>query len=119
MKRAALALVAVALGTAPTVADANGSSYVQVVEKEYSLVLSRQSVRRGTVAVEAINFGMDAHNLALRKTATGAPIIRFPKLLHGSHADRTLKLARGRYTMWCTLSDHRKRGMVATLVVTV
>lgn len=99
-------------------AGASGGSYVQVVEKEYSLVLSRQSVRRGTVVLELINFGMDAHNLALRKTTTGAPTIRFPKIFRGAHVDRTLKLARGRYTLWCTLSDHRKRGMVATLTVT-
>ena len=116
MKAAALVLVGAAL-MAPAAADAGAASYVQVVEKEYSLVLSRQSVRSGSVTLEAINFGMDAHNLALRKTTKGAPTIRFRKLFHGAHADRTLKLAPGRYTLWCTLADHRKRGMVATLVV--
>lgn len=117
MKRAALVLVAAVLG-APSVADAGSAdAYVQVVEKEYSLVLSRQSVHSGSMTLEAINFGMDAHNLALRKTTKGAPTIRFRKLFHGAHVDRTLKLAPGRYTLWSTLADHRKRGMVATLVV--
>jgi hypothetical protein len=117
MKWAAFVLAAAALFV-PAAADAGSAgSYVQVVEKEYSLVLSRQSVRSGSVTLEAINFGMDAHNLALRKTSKGAPTIRFRKLFHGAHIDRALKLAPGRYTLWCTLSDHRKRGMVATLVV--
>jgi hypothetical protein len=117
VKRAALVLVAAAL-LIPAAADAGSAgSYLQVVEKEYSLVLSRQSVRSGSVTLEAINFGMDEHNLALRKTTKGAPTIRFRKLFHGAHVDRTLKLAPGRYTLWCTLADHRKRGMVATLVV--
>ena len=117
MKRAVLVLVAAALAV-PAAADAGSeASYVQVVEKEYSLVLSRQSVRSGSVTLETINFGMDAHNLAVRKNTKGAPTIRFRKLFHGAHADRTLKLAPGRYTLWCTLSDHRKRGMIATLVV--
>ena len=117
MKSLALAVVAVALCATTAPAGVSSASYVQVVEKEYSLVLSRQSVRRGTVALEAINFGMDAHNLALRKIAPGARTVRFPKLFRAQHADRTLRLTPGRYTLWCTLADHRKRGMVATLVV--
>ena len=116
MKRSALVLVGAALAI-PAAADAGSeASYIQIVEKEYSLLLSRQSVRSGSVTLEAINFGMDAHNLALRKTTKGAPTIRFRKLFHGAHADRTLKLVPGRYTVRCTLADHRKRGMVATLV---
>jgi plastocyanin len=117
VKSLALTVVALALCTTTAPACASSASYVQVVEKEYSLILSRQTVRRGTVALEAINFGMDAHNLALRKIAPGAPTVRFPKLFRTQHADRTLRLTPGRYTLWCTLADHRKRGMVATLVV--
>ena len=117
MKSLALAVAALAACATTAPAGVSSASYVQVVEKEYSLVLSRQTVRRGTVALEAINFGMDAHNLALRKTVPGAPTLRFPKLFRAQHADRTLRLTPGRYTLWCTLADHRKRGMVATLVV--
>jgi len=87
------------------------------VEKEWSLVLSRQSVRSGPVIVELVNFGMDAHNLAVRKAAPGAKVLRFARLFHGAHAERTLRLTTGRYTLWCSLPGHRGRGMVATLVV--
>ena len=118
MKRSGLILVALALGLLPASADARDPSYVQVVEKEWSLVLSRQSVRSGTVILEVINFGMDAHNLAVQKKASRAKIVRFAKLFHGSRADRTLRLTPGRYTLWCSLPGHRARGMLATLVVT-
>ncbi len=95
------------------------SAYVQVVEKEWSLVLSRQRIRSGQAIVEAVNFGMDAHNLALRRAVPGAKVVRLPTIDHGEHVDRTLRLAAGRYTLWCTLPGHRGRGMAATLVVTL
>jgi hypothetical protein len=118
VRRGALLLTALCLGLLPGAADARDPSYVQVVEKEWSLVFSRQSVRSGTVILEVINFGMDAHNLAVRKHTPGATTIRFAKLFHGARADRTLRLVPGRYTLWCTLPGHRGRGMTATLLVT-
>ena len=33
-------------------------------------------------------------------------------------ADQILRLTRGRYTFYCTVSDHRERGMGGTLLVT-
>ena len=122
MKRCALLLVGlslvVLLALLPAGAAARDPSYVQVVEKEWSLVLSRQSVRAGTVIVETVNFGMDAHNLAVQKRSPGAKIVRFAKIFHGARTERTLRLAPGRYSLWCTLPHHRSRGMFATLVVT-
>lgn len=117
MRRGTLLLVVAALALLPATADARDPSYVQVVEKEWSLVLSRQSVRSGAVIVELVNFGMDAHNLAVQKKVAGAKIVRFAKIFHGARAERTLRLTAGRYTLWCSLPGHRGRGMVATLVV--
>ena len=117
MKRFLALAVTLALGTLPSVAHARNPAFVQVTEKEWSLTLSRQRVRSGQVVLEAVNFGMDAHNLALRRAVSGARVVRLPLIGHGEHVDRTLKLAAGRYTLWCTLPGHRGRGMVATLVV--
>ena len=118
MKTALTLVAAVCAGAVPASANAREPSYVQVVEKEWSLVLSRPRVRSGSVLVEAVNFGMDAHNLALRKAVSGARAVRLPTIDHGDHVDRALRLTPGRYTLWCALPGHRARGMVATLVVT-
>ncbi len=49
--------------------QASAVSFVQVVQKEFTLTLSRPAVQRGTVSVELVNFGMDAHDLiVLKKT---------------------------------------------------
>jgi hypothetical protein len=117
--RLAGALLALALAALAQAAGAaaRGPSFVQVTEKEWSLVLSRQSVRSGAVVVELLNFGMDAHNLALLRKTPGAKAVRWPRLSHNGRAERTLRLQPGRYALWCTLPGHRARGMSAVLTV--
>jgi hypothetical protein len=100
-----------------TVADTRQPSRVQVVEKEFLLTLSRQRVLSGAVIVQVINFGMDNHDLLLQSNVKGSKPIRFEQLAPGAHATRTLKLASGRYTLWCSLPGHRQRGMVTRLIV--
>ena len=115
------ALTALGCALALLAADpgaAREPSSLQVVESEWSLALSRPRVHAGTVYAEAVNAGQDAHDLALRRDAPGAKTVRFRSLARSAHADRVLRLAPGRYTLWCTLPGHRARGMVATLVVT-
>ena len=49
--------------------------------------------------------------------AAGARTFRLrPTLPHGVR-ELELRLVPGRYALWCTLADHRARGMRATLVV--
>ena len=93
-------------------------SFVQVTEKEFTLTLSRQSVRTGSVSVELLNFGMDNHDLVIKGTKSGSKPIRFRQLSPRGRAERTLRLTPGRYTLWCSLANHRARGMHATLRVT-
>jgi plastocyanin len=115
----ALAALLTAVGTAtiPAEAGTRGISFVQVVQKEFSLTLSRTSVRPGTVSVELVNFGMDGHDLVVLKHAPGAKPIRFTRIDPKTRVDRTLRLTTGRYALWCSIADHRARGMRATLVV--
>jgi hypothetical protein len=89
---------------------------VQVVAQEFSYSLSRARVTAGYVIVELVNRGQDAHDLDLRRIG-GTRIVRFPTVQPGQVVDRELKLAPGRYRLWCAVADHRERGMHAVLRV--
>jgi len=90
---------------------------VQVSADEFTLALSRPSIRSGPAIVELVNYGEDAHDLALRRLAAGARTYRIAATR--PHGVRALEagLAPGRYALWCTLPGHRAKGMRATLVV--
>jgi hypothetical protein len=90
---------------------------VQVVAQEFRLSLSRRRVRAGTVVVELVDAGQDAHDLRLQRTG-GGRVFSWPTLRPGGHLDRELKLRPGRYSLWCSLPGHRALGMEAVLVVT-
>jgi plastocyanin len=114
---AALAALAAAVVGLPPAGATRQVSFVQVVQKEFTLTLSRPAVQRGTVSVELVNFGMDAHDLIVLKKAPGAKPVVFKRLDPRGRTNRTLKLTAGRYSLWCSIADHRSRGMRATLVV--
>ena len=109
--------VPVAAGALPACADAGGPAYVQVVEKEYMLTLSRLRVPSGTVILQVINFGMDNHDLVVQPSAKGAKPIAFKLLAPNERVTKTLHLTAGRYTLSCSVPGHRQYGMVARLTV--
>ena len=112
MKLLALVAAACALslgGSAP--------ARVQVVAKEYSFALSRVHVRAGTATIELANFGQDPHDLRLQRVGA-RHIAGLGVVAPGRRADLSLKLAVGRYSLWCSVANHRALGMRATLVVT-
>lgn len=119
MRRLAIVLAAAVAGLAalPASAGTDGLSFVQVVEKEWTLTLSRPSVRAGSVSLELVNFGMDIHDLVVKGTKIGAKPVRFKQLDPRGRTERTLRLTAGRYSLWCSLPGHKARGMHATLVV--
>ena len=90
---------------------------VQVGADEFSLALSRPSLRAGPAIVQLVNYGEDEHDLALRRRAAGARTSRLRSTLPHEGRELELRLVPGRYALWCTLADHRARGMRATLVV--
>jgi uncharacterized cupredoxin-like copper-binding protein len=90
---------------------------VQVVEKEFTITLSRLRVPAGTTIVEVVNFGMDSHDLVIQSNAKGAKPIVFAQMAPGGRQTKTLRLPPGRYTLWCSLPGHRAQGMVAPLRV--
>jgi hypothetical protein len=113
----ALACAAAGVAAAPGSAGTNGESFVQVVEKEYTLTLSRQSVPAGRVGLELVNFGMDTHDLVVQSSRPGVKPIRFTQLEPRGRSDRTLTLKPGRYVLWCSIAGHRQKGMHATFLV--
>jgi hypothetical protein len=92
------------------------SSHLQVTEVEYRLILSRGVVKTGPVDLEAIDVGMDPHDLRLRHSGT-APEIAAPELTSGRRWDGVVDLKPGVYHLWCSLPEHARLGMHATLRV--
>lgn len=88
---------------------------------EWSLVLSRLTVKAGPVIVQLGNQGEDEHNLRLRRVgargkarAASRAVAATPS---GRLTEAELNLRRGRWKLWCSLPGHREAGMRATLVV--
>lgn len=106
----AVALVPVATASAPQPAR------VQISADEFSLALSRSSLRKGQAIIELVNYGEDDHDLALRRIGAKR-IYRIGIVRPGQTGSLEKRLPAGRFTLWCTLADHRRLGMKATLRV--
>jgi plastocyanin len=89
---------------------------LQVVAKEFSFGLSRASLKAGPAVIELANFGQDPHDLRLQRVGS-RHIAGIGEVAAGERGELTLKLVRGRYSLWCSVANHRKLGMRATLVV--
>lgn len=97
-------------------ARAGGIGHLQVTEIEYRLILSRGVVKAGPVDLEAIDAGMDPHDLRLRHSGNG-PELAAPELTSGKRWDGVVDLKPGVYHLWCSLPEHAKLGMHALLHV--
>ena len=95
---------------------AGGIGHLQVTEIEYRLILSRGVVKTGPVNLEAIDAGMDPHDLRLRHSGSG-PELGAPELTSRKRWDGVVNLKPGVYHLWCSLPEHAKLGMHATLRV--
>jgi plastocyanin len=87
-----------------------------VTAKEFSFALSRTTLKRGPAIVELDNFGQDVHDLRLRRvggTRTYGTGVTKP----GHRAELDVTLRPGVYRLWCSIADHRARGMYATFRV--
>ncbi len=117
MRRGALAAAVLAsLAAALPAAALAPPARVQVVADEFHLTLSRPSIKAGAAIVQLVNYGEDPHDLRLRRTG-GTRTYAIRELAPGADADLEAKLLPGRFTLWCSIADHRARGMVATLIV--
>jgi hypothetical protein len=87
-----------------------------VSAKEFSFSLSRTTLRHGPAVIELDNFGQDVHDLRLRRIG-GTRTYGVPVTKPGKRAELDVRLRPGRYRLWCSLADHRARGMYATFRV--
>lgn len=93
-----------------------GPARVQVGADEFGYALSRQSIKAGPAIIELVNYGEDEHNLRLRRVG-GSRTYVVGTVRPGATSELEARLLPGRFTLWCSLADHRRRGMSATLVV--
>jgi hypothetical protein len=112
---AALAAVAAAR-PGPRARAAAAGNHLQVTLVEYRLMLSEAVVHAGPVDLEAIDGGMDPHDLRLRHGRSRS-VIAEPLLSAGQRWDGVVDLVPGVYHLWCSLPGHWKLGMHATLRV--
>jgi uncharacterized cupredoxin-like copper-binding protein len=123
MKRVAAGLVAltlvtttlaVALFAAAAVASPSGpaaATKVTVAASEFKFVLSKKTVRAGTVTFVVTNKGKVGHDfkIAGKKTALIQP---------GKSATLKATLKKGKYAYLCTVPGHAAGGMKGTFTVT-
>jgi plastocyanin len=108
---------ALAAALAGTIALAGAApARMQVVAREFSFSLSRTRLPAGQAVIELANFGQDPHDLRLQRVGA-RHIAGTPVVAPGSRAELAVKLLPGRYSLWCSVANHRARGMRATLVV--
>ncbi len=89
---------------------------VQVSADEFGYTLSRATIKAGPAIVQLANFGEDEHDLRLRRVG-GTRVYRVGTVAPGAVAELEARFLPGRFRLWCSLADHRARGMSATLVV--
>jgi plastocyanin len=86
-----------------------------VVAREWSLVLSRNSLPAGKARVQLQNFGEDAHNLRIESVGSSLDV---PLAESGEVQEADGTLPAGDYKIYCTLPGHEAQGMRARLTVT-
>ena len=89
---------------------------VQVGADEFGYTLSRPAIKAGPVIVQLANFGEDEHDLRLRRVG-GTRTYRIRTIAPGGVDELEARFLPGRFRLWCSLADHRARGMSASLVV--
>lgn len=89
---------------------------VQVVGREFRITLSKRKVKPGRLRVEFVNFGEDDHDLAISRK--GSRYTRQLRELRPKEREvRSIRVNRGSYVFWCTIDNHKRLGMRATLRV--
>jgi plastocyanin len=85
---------------------------------EYYFILSRPSVSAGEVTIELNDQGEDAHDLNLQREGSGEePVLEIEETQSLQHTTARFNLPAGTYKLWCSLPQHREKGMETTLVV--
>lgn len=82
---------------------------VTVTERDFTIELERTSFAPGDYTFRVTNAGSVPHDLAISGPELPEQVTE--TLAPGATAQLTVSLREGRYTLWCTVGDHRGRGM--------
>src|SRR5205085_2748551 len=115
---AALTAVPVAIPVAMAHAQRSPSRLL-VAAEEWSLVLSRSSVAPGEAIIQFQNRGEDPHDLRIRPIGAVGSLgaVGVGEVRPSGLQTVKLRLAPGRYRLWCSHPGHRAKGMRAVLRV--
>ena len=103
------------LAAAPANSAEQVPDRVMVRGVEYDLTLSKTKLKPGRAIVQFVNAGEDPHDLKLQRVGDDTEI-SLGVVAPGSYANLDTRLRKhSTYVLWCSLSDHRQRGMEATL----
>ncbi len=97
-------------------ASTASASSLRVTQVEYRLELSSGSIKAGPVNLEAVDRGLDPHDLRLQAEGSHSELA-VPQLTPGKRWSGVVRLAPGVYRLWCSLPEHARLGMHATLRV--
>jgi hypothetical protein len=122
MRPARILVAGAALALAITAGPAGAKPGQQVPDRvmargtEFNLTLSKAKVTPGRVIVQFLNSGEDPHDLRIARVGDEGNEFGFGEVGPGDYENLDTRLRkRSTYVLWCSLSDHRQRGMEATL----
>ena len=93
-----------------------GGRRLRVTEVEYRLGLSSGVIQAGPVRLDVIDGGLDSHDLRISAVGSRQQIAS-PELTPGHRWDEVVDLEPGVYRLWCSLPEHARLGMHATIRV--
>lgn len=91
------------------------STEIVVVENEYGIELPEQQLTPGTYTFTARNHGDAPHDLVIQ--GPGVDAARTEVIRPGREDSIVVTFEKGEYVLWCSVRDHRDRGMEKKITV--
>jgi plastocyanin len=86
-----------------------------VTETEYSISLPSATLTPGTYTFAVDNSGTASHDLVIK--GPGVDSAKTSQLKRGDKGEVTVTLQPGKYDLWCSVGNHKARGMQTTITV--
>ena len=103
------------LAAAPADSAEQTPERVMARGSEYDIVLSKTKLKPGRAIVQFVNAGEDPHDLRLQRVGDETEF-GVGEIGPGEVENLDTRLRKhSTYVLWCSIADHRQRGMEATL----
>lgn len=110
-----VAVTSSAGATTPKAASTRAAKTIRAVETEYHIALSKTTVAAGRYTITAVNRGTIEHGLVVNGPGVHDKLIGIVQ--PGQSASKAVTLHKGRYDIFCPISNHKMRGMNTHLTV--